>query len=518
MKQKLFKNRVVVIKKYFRIFVSFLSLIMIVGLIFVSNASVFAGPSFGGISMEPIPRVEDTKIRHSFKYIIAEGEELRDEVVLSNSKDTNVTIFLLSSGYNLLEGELVKLKYEPGDLQDPGYWVKFDKQIVPVPPNSSRTVGFTLSVPDWADVGDHTGTILISEKKPASKTKGGTGLSIVSQVGAQLVVNIPGDVERDFVIDDISHAINRSDNRALNFHFNATNNGNVTIQPRVDATVRGLFGKVGELKDIKVTALQRDSSAELLLPWNKRAPYIGRFVANFKFHLGEHTQYNKDGTTILLPDEIIEARYVYWIVPGVEILYLVFFVLIMYLLRSLWLYLVISRRLRTKTKMYKIIKNDTLTGIAAKFGADPRVLAKFNMMKWPYEVKVGENLLVPIGRMIGDEWKSQTGTMLGDKEIMGGIFGHLFRRRSLHHMTRKFMGDSVTKKLDDNMEILVAEKGDTITDVAEFAGIGLDKLIELNNLRPPYRLRVSQELIVPKSTPKKTAKKTQKTQKKRKDK
>ena len=97
---------------------------------------------------------------------------------------------------------------------------------------------------------------------------------------------------------------------------------------------------------------------------------------------------------------------------------------------------------------------------------------------------------------------------------MGGIFGQLFRRRSPRHITNKLVGDGTTQKLDESMEILVAEKGDTITDVAEFAGISLDKLIDLNNLKPPYRLRVGQELIVPKEV----SKKPKKTRKKRKDK
>ena len=496
-------------KKYSKVIVFLTSLVLIVGFLLMSGNSAYASPNVGGVSMEPVARAEDTAVRHSFRYVLAEGEELRDAVVVRSTKDSAAVIMLFSSGYNFKDGKLIKLEYEPGDRQDPGYWVEFDEQEIPVSPHGSKTVGFTVRVPEYADVGEHTGVILVSEKKSASKNKGGMGLSIVMQVGAQIVVNVPGDVERSLVINSVTHSIDRSDNRALKFHFNASNGGNVTLRPRLDAVIRGLFGKVGEMKDVEMSPLLRESTGELMLPWNKRAPYIGRFVASFKFHLGEHTQYNRDGTTTLLPDETVEVTYVFWIIPGAEILYVVLLIIFLYLLRSLWLYLVISRRLRTKTKIYKVVKNDTLTGIAAKFGIDPRVLAKFNMMRWPYEVHPGDQLLIPIGRMERKEWKERSRTMLGDREIVGGILGHLFRWRGVHHITSKLMKQD-TERLSDDMEILIAEKGDTITDVAEFAGIGLDELISLNNLRPPYRLRNGQELIVPKKKPRKKAKKTHK--------
>ena len=46
-------------------------------------------------------------------------------------------------------------------------------------------------------------------------------------------------------------------------------------------------------------------------------------------------------------------------------------------------------------------------------------------------------------------------------------------------------------------EVLIAEQGDTIYDIAEFAGISVEEVIQLNSLRPPYRLRTGQEVLVP---------------------
>lgn len=46
-------------------------------------------------------------------------------------------------------------------------------------------------------------------------------------------------------------------------------------------------------------------------------------------------------------------------------------------------------------------------------------------------------------------------------------------------------------------EILIAEKGDTIYDISEFSGVSIEEIAQLNRLRPPYRIRAGQEIVVP---------------------
>jgi len=479
--------------------ISRLIIAVLLGVLCISIIPLQSAKAIGVGSLSILPSPDESGARSWFIHVLAEGEETRDEMTVSNDKDESVTVLIFPTGYTVQNNEIVKDDLENALRQEPGHWVELDRNEVTIPAHRAARVGFTIHVPETADVGEHVGGIFIQEKAKDASTKG-TGVSIRLHIGASMVINVPGDIERSLIVDNIRHSIDYSDKRALNFTFTLKNKGNVAIAPVLDTTIRGIFGAVGEQTGNQLKVISRNETADATSKWIKRAPYIGRFVAQFEFHLGEREQFNKDGTKTMLPDEIVYATYTFWLFPWAELIYLLIGIFLLYVLRSLWLYLIISRRLRTKSKLYKIVKNDTLMGIAAKFGVDPRVLAKFNMMRWPYEVHPGDQLLIPIGRMGRQEWREQSRIMLQDKEVLGGIFGHFFRRRSVRHIADRVR--EYIKPVDDHKFVtLIVDRGDTIQDVADFIGVSVDKIITINNLRPPYRLRAGQELLAPKEKP-----------------
>ena len=228
----------------------------------------------------------------------------------------------------------------------------------------------------------------------------------------------------------------------------------------------------------------------------KRAAYFGRFKAEFDIHTGEKEQFNKDGTKTMLPDEIIKQTYIFWLWPWRELMTILLVVLVLYLIRSVWLYTIIMRRLRVKTEMYKVVSGDTLMKVANKLGVDARVLAKFNLLKWPYELKTGDVLLVPIGYHRGAEWTVKQREMFSDKEFALSIVGHLFRRRTSHAMVDT-LGKPGRSGGSAKPTVLIAETGDTLGDVADFAGVPMTALAEYNRIKPPYKLRPGQQIKIP---------------------
>ena len=472
--------------------------------LFLLTQSIGIVSAFGSLSLEPVTR-EGEGIRHTFKYIIAEGEEIEDQVVITNSGNITVTAMLIPSGHLQENGKLIVV--EPETLVaklDPGYWVEVSEQEIKISPNSSKTVSFKIKVPDTADVGEHVGAILTAQRIVDSDSDfEGSGMNIITQVGSRLTVTIPGDVYRELLINNITHKIIKKKNRLLTFEFNLTNSGNVSLKPTIDIDMKGLLGFVGRIEDEGFASIVRGDTVIVGKSWIKRAPYFGRFVADFDIHLGEHTQINKDGTTTILPDEVITARYVFWIFPWVELLYLLLVISMLYIIRSFWLYIIVMRRLKIKTEIYTVKPGDTLTIISKKLNVNAKVLARFNMMVWPYEVIVGDKLLLPIGILTGSEWRKKEKEILSDKEIMGGIFGHLlFKKRNMHKVAGKLdkskpKPEKIIKSLK-NTEILIVEAGDTIKDIADFAKTTEKKIMEYNQLVSDNDLYEGQEIVVPK--------------------
>ena len=463
--------------------------------------------SFGGVALSSVMNEDDPGVQ-AYITVAAPETSVRKYVEVRNTGNESLTAFVFASGYSFEHGEIIYVEQSEAEKRqrsEPGHWITFDTNKVDLPPEGRAKIGFVIDVPEDADVGDHEGVILATGYKGEAKTKG-TGFQIVTQIGSVFRIVVPGEVKRELVINKISHRINPDNNRTMTFDFNVTNLGNVRIAPVLDTKLRGIFGAIGEQEGRELTSVTRNETLTISSQWIQRAPYVGRFVADFVFHMGEHEQANEDGSTTLLPDEVVKARYVFWIFPWVETLVLLAVIVILYALRSFWLYLVVIRRLKTRTKSYTAVSGDTLTKIAAKFGADPRVLAQFNMMRWPYEINPGDRLLIPTGYLEKDEWRDTAKTVLADRQILGGILAHLFRRRdprvAVDRLTRTPEAiQSPVERVAVATEPVVVESGDTIADVADFAGVSVAEIAQLNGLKPPYRLRGGQELLVPQAPP-----------------
>lgn len=452
---------------------------------------------YGGIALDPT--VAGGPNRNYYGYVLAEGEQLTDAITVLNTSNETKTFIVFGGGSTLnSDYTLSPAETTPDKLPNTGSWITFERNRFTLGPHRQVETKFTIKVPDNADVGDYQGEIYAQEIVPDAQTKG-TGARILARIGVGVYNIVPGDIKRDLFIKRINHYVvrGRGDNRKLFFKIKFDNQGNVRLTPAIDIKVRGFFGKVGEQKGATYGTIGRGQTTTLEGTWIRRAPYFGRFVADFTFHLPAREQINKDRTKTQLPEITIAKRYVFWVFPLTEMLYILIALFVAYMLRSIWLYYLIMNRLKTKTAVYTIVDGDTLTKIAAKMSADPRILAKFNLLRWPYEVKPGEKLLIPIGKLQKSEWQERLQQVLGHRNIIMKAITHFFSRRNTHEISKRMQGIiSTDKNLD--AEIVVVERGDTIEDVAEFADTTIETIIKLNRLRPPYRLRTGQELLIPK--------------------
>lgn len=493
------------------------TLFRLLGTVFVVSLSLgVLLPAYGlvgSISIVPADNEHGSK-RNVFVHTIREGEVIEDSVAVTNRTTNSLKVFIFSGGQEVVNGELVEADVVGDRIDEPGTWLVFPQQEIVLSPAERRVVDFEIHVPDKVNVGEHQTILYVQSVESSGAAQKTSGLNINIRNGVTIYMTVPGEIDRTLVIDRISHSIRpfwKLFTKEMYFTIDFKNEGNITLRPLADIKVQGLFGHAGEEKDVKIAKIRRGDTARGEKKWIKRAPYFGRFVATFDFHLGETEQVNEDGSTTLLPDEIVKARYVFWIFPWIETIYLIILLFLLYLLRSLWLYVVIINRLKTKTEVYTVAKGDSLTTIGSKLGISPRILVKFNLIPWPYEVHPGDKLLVPVGKFTGGEWHGRVSDMVRDKNIWKGVWGHLFRRRNVHKLTHKHV--QPTGKSAQAPKTVVAEAGDTVEDVAKFLGVDKQDIIEANDLRPPYRLKAGQELKVPAVSSKKPTKATRRRKK-----
>ncbi len=479
----------------------------------------------GGMSVAPLVTLEYPERRSWFVYEAEPKTVIKDKVEILNLDDKTATINVAAldggitndGGYTLVGGV--------EQNKDVGTWVKLDKSVVTLPAKTKTTVGFTLTVPENADVGSHAGGIVVwAAKAPDAAGQQKGQLQVVTRVAARLFLTVPGDMICKLDISNVGHYI---DQGVLYFKMTLRNDGNMTLLPEADIKLRGIFGRAGQQDRSQLGMLLRDTTINAKSPWQKRPPKIGRFVTDIRLHYGE-----KDFKNEFVKDEYQDVKYVFWLIPWIELLWIFVTLMLILFIRKFWVWILIRQRLNTKTKQHTVKKGETLSGIANLYNADAKKIARFNLLKWPYDLLAGDILLIPSGQMTKEEkayqkahpepqarhlglLASRQGTIMGQLQ---NLFRHhpqitspsssgLPARRSFSAVGTRGsrpgfpiesgMTKGVSGMTSNALEPVIVEAGDTLKTVAEFAGVTPKEIIALNKLNWPYKLRAGQELLIP---------------------
>lgn len=431
-----------------------ISLFLLTAIVIFTITPFAKAVSNGSLSVLPYATNEYPEKRSWFVYEIDLGESITDKAVVVNgtNKSVDLTIAALDAAITSTGG--YTLVGNTGQNKDVGTWVEIEKTHVTLPPHSQEIIDFTITVPEDADVGSHPGGLTIWRTAEETHSKNAM-ISILTRIAARIYVTVPGDIVRSLEVSNIKHSVRKG---ILYFSMNLKNNGNVQLTPETDIALRGLFGRIGNQEKSALGMILRSTEIKATIPWQKKAPFFGRFVADFRIHYGE-----KDFKGDYVVDEYIDAKYIFWIIPWWNLLILLIILILLFFIRNLWKWLIIRKRLNEKTKKHKVKKGETLTIIADIYDVNPKKIAKFNLLKWPYDLIEGDILLIPQGKMTKAEKEASKQDKKGPKKL----------------------------------EPVVAEKGDTVKDVASFAETSAQEIITINRLKWPYRLKEDQELMIP---------------------
>lgn len=133
--------------------------------------------------------------RPYFYLAAAPGQAVTDSVTIANRTDRPRTFRLYAAdAYNTARDGGFALRGPDEPRTATAAWTELARERITVPAKTALSVGFTLTVPDRAEPGDHPGAIVALEDRPAGTAVqgiAGQGIGVQQAVAARVYLGSP---------------------------------------------------------------------------------------------------------------------------------------------------------------------------------------------------------------------------------------------------------------------------------------------------------------------------------------
>jgi hypothetical protein len=379
----------------FKIKTSALFFVSLFFLIFPLASRAIITDTIGIVPAHPDPYVKFSDAWYFYHLNL--GETKRDSVKLINNSDQTAVVRLMAEdGLVTSDGSFALMPHDQPN-RDMGLWIKLSATEVEIPPKSEKLVPFTITVPENADVGDHSAGIAMQEVEVVDDNViPTTGIKVVTRIGVRMYETVPGEVKKSFGITQLNYQFAATGvshffkdlldiNKRTVFFIGIKNEGNVAISPLVTLDIRNIFGRtVGHLENQEVgVVFPNGENKDGTVIWNDM-PLFGRYTAKVTVNS------RLSGLEPKTQDIVI------WVFPykiGFVLIILVVFII---LLRLIFKYILEASKERMP--IYVVKKEDSLAKLAEKFSLNWKKIARINELKKPFEINTGEKLFIPLKR------------------------------------------------------------------------------------------------------------------------
>ena len=320
-----------------------------------------------------------------FTYELAPGDSVKDSIKIMNNKETSQTFYVYPADTTKSTGGGFAIKQRKEEMNDIGSWIEIgiSGDEITLPPKSSRTINFTLTVPndDKLDAGEHAGGIAV-EEKPNENLPKKEGINIHTRIGIRVYVTLPGEIIKN--IEYKSFAKNISGFRSFiiprTYQFLVTfnNTGNVSNTVEMTFSAKNLISRKVETQKY-TQLLTRDTEGTNTFNW--KAPFFG--IYKFKV---EGIYQTIDGT------KSFNTKSFFGIIIPWDLVVIIVAICVFAWKRYKKYKDMYSGKDCTK---YKVKKQDTLESLAKRHSTTWKFIAKVNKIKAPFSIKEGQTVLVP---------------------------------------------------------------------------------------------------------------------------
>ena len=293
--------------------------------------AVFALSSggIGGYPANPDPAIQYSE--SWFIYNLDLGESKDDALLLFNTGEETKTVKLYPVDSIPSNQGNFALEAQDAPRDGIGAWIKLAETLVTLEPGESREIPFVITIPKDADVGEHSGGIIIQKAAPG-QAEGEAAASVVTRVGIRVYQTVPGEIIKEIEISDFSLELTKPQDQKPYYDIvlTAKNKGNVSLSPKVSLEISG-WGKL-TYEDFRETIanfiiglesfpinfftgqtqtkdwqLLRDQ--KVTTRWSFVKPQFGKFSFQAKLNYE-----SSDG-----PKTVVSKKITVWVVPWLEL-------------------------------------------------------------------------------------------------------------------------------------------------------------------------------------------------------
>lgn len=357
----------------------------------ISTAASVGAVSSGGIGGRPAhPDPNNPRTQSIFILTADKGETKKDVILVSNNSDQLQTIKLYAVDGIVTNTGAYTCAQESETKQGVGSWVTLDKAEVTLAAGKTEEVGFSLTMPTMADVGEHNGCIVFQLATDEGEATG--NVRIRTRQAIRVVATVPGELHRSVEIQGFVVSYNGSKQV---YTLDLKNSGNVSADVDAKVYLTSLFGGVAYengggypvLADQKLNLTFVNESRPMLGGW-----YYVQAKASYDNRAGTFgTAENKYLTTKTTDRKMV------FIAPTVAGMLVI--VAILVLVGGVIAWYVMRRQSRVAAykhgHTYVVVAGDSITSVADAYKIDWKRLASINQITAPYVLHEGQTLHVP---------------------------------------------------------------------------------------------------------------------------
>lgn len=316
-----------------------------------------------------------------FSAKIFEDKKTIDEVCRVSKED-------LKDNYQLEEEEVTRLEE----------WCQ-GKDLVEVEMESGekKDLLFVITIPQDADVGEHTGGIFIQKKVVEENPQAdGSKVMLTTRVGVRIYETVPGEIIKKLDFSNFSIAKNFSEfylpwdkekkSKFGEYLINSSikNNGNVSTDFSEKILIFNRLTRKTEVVEGRDFQVLRGDDFVSSLAW--KGPRLGYY--NFQ---KEYRYKNSAGEEQIIQSDSINK----WFIPWRELSFFGFFSILVGIIFRVWK--TYRRKLYGGEGWvdYAVQSGETVQTLSVKFKINWKALVKINKLKAPYFLEGGEIIKVP---------------------------------------------------------------------------------------------------------------------------
>ncbi len=363
---------------------------------------------YGGIGGRPAyPRGDNPRSQSIFIHNnVQTGSVVNEGIkVLNNTAETKSMVVYATDSVVASGGNFACAQKADGN-KNVGNWIKLAKDEVMLASMSNEVIPFAINIPATADVGEHSGCIVIQEKSPSADVKAGiSGVSLSFRTGIRVSLTVPGDLKKELKIKDFS--VKKNENSSVGGYVltpTIQNLGNTAVDADTKVSPRYFFGRA--LRDASGKILTFGGASPVLRGQDASRNYEltrDHLFWGGWYRVGLTVDYNADPNvdenssqdvvlTHLAGPTLTIFAFPQPVALIIEIVVLLIILLLLYLFIIKW-----KRKNWIKNNWieHKVKSGDSVEHLVEHYHVAWKLFVKTNHLRPPYTLKVGEVVKVP---------------------------------------------------------------------------------------------------------------------------